>query len=164
MSYREEFRRYEAHGTWTAWRVVKWFTIFGLFVLLLGAIGNGLGWFHQATTVVAEEFSPREMLRKYEWFKEASAQLDKKQADIALYHTRMAAMPPDRATWDRTDKETFAQWQSELLGVTASYNALAADYNAQMAKINWRFANAGMLPQGATEPLPREFKPYEVTP
>lgn len=41
-----------------------------------------------------------------------------------------------------------------------SYNSLAADYNSQMAKFNWRFANKGDLPPGATDPLPREFKPY----
>jgi hypothetical protein len=41
-----------------------------------------------------------------------------------------------------------------------SFNQLAADYNAQMAKINYAFCNVGQLPQGATTPLPREYKPY----
>ena len=39
-------------------------------------------------------------------------------------------------------------------------HGLAAEYNAQMAKFNWAFTNQGKLPAGATEVLPREFKPY----
>lgn len=114
--------------------------------------------------VAKEEFGPRAMLQKYEWFKDAAAQLNKKQADIKVYQSRLSSMKSDyegtkRKDWDRTDKEQFSLWQTEVAGVTASYNGLAAKYNAQMAKFNWRFANAGDLPQGATEPLPREFKP-----
>ena len=51
-------------------------------------------------------------------------------------------------------------WHSEVAGIKASYNSLAAEYNSQMAKFNWQFCNAGTLPQGATEVLPREHKPY----
>ena len=51
-------------------------------------------------------------------------------------------------------------WQ-EVSGITAGLNALASEYNAQMAKWNWRFTNVGQLPKGATEALPREFKPYQ---
>lgn len=51
-------------------------------------------------------------------------------------------------------------WQAEVAGVKASYNSLAAEYNAQMAKINWRFCNRGQLFKGADEPLPREFALY----
>jgi len=59
-------------------------------------------------------------------------------------------------------REQVGLWQSEVAGITASYNALAADYNAQMSKINYRFCNVGDLPRGATDPLPREFKPYQT--
>jgi len=65
-----------------------------------------------------------------------------------------------RKEWAREDREQFNVWSSEVAGVKASYNSLAAEYNAQMAKMNWRFTNVGMLPQGATQPLPREYKPY----
>lgn len=32
----------------------------------------------------------------------------------------------------------------------------------QMVKFNWRFCNAGTMPQGTGDPLPREYKPYLV--
>lgn len=46
------------------------------------------------------------------------------------------------------------------LAFTASYNSLAVEYNAAMAKINFSFTNIGELPKGASQPLPREYKPY----
>ena len=105
------------------------------------------------------------MLEKYEWFKDAAAQLDKKQADITVYNGRITEMNTTykdlaRQNWPREDREQYNIWSSEVAGVKASYNTLAAEYNAQMAKFNWRFANAGDLPKGADKPLPREFKPY----
>ena len=120
---------------------------------------------YEAEQVVFEEAGPRALLKKYEWFKDASAELDKKMADIKVYDSRIISMKEDyadtpRKEWDRTDKESFNQWQTELAGVKASYNQLAAEYNSQMAKFNWRFCNKGDLPEGATEPLPREIKPY----
>jgi hypothetical protein len=66
-----------------------------------------------------------------------------------------------RSSWDRTDKETFNTWEQELAGIRASYNGLAAEYNAQMAKMNWAFCNIGKCPPGSTNPLPREYKPYQ---
>jgi hypothetical protein len=56
--------------------------------------------------------------------------------------------------------ERLSIWQSEVAGVKASYNLLAADYNSAMSKFNYAFCNVGKLPQGAVEPLPREYKPY----
>lgn len=66
-----------------------------------------------------------------------------------------------RLDWPKEDREQYNLWTSEVAGVRASYNALAAEYNSQMSKFNWRFTNAGQLPEGATETLPREYKPYE---
>ncbi|KKQ32069.1 MAG: hypothetical protein US49_C0018G0002 [candidate division TM6 bacterium GW2011_GWF2_37_49] len=131
-------------------------------VMVLGSI---LGWFGEATEVAHDEFGPKAMLEKYEWFKDVSAQLDKKRADIKVYESRMTAMKEDyqgksRGNWPREDREQYNIWVSEVAGVKASYNDLAAQYNAQMMKFNWRFANKGDLPEGATMPLPREYKPY----
>jgi hypothetical protein len=67
-----------------------------------------------------------------------------------------------RKDWDRTDKEQFNLWQQEVAGVIASYNALAAEYNAAMAKINYSFTNIGSLPKGASTPLPREVREYKL--
>lgn len=133
--------------------------------VLFGTIGYGMGWFSEAAAVAQDEFGPREMLRKYSWFKDVAAQLEKKRADINVYETRVSAMEndykgTDRKGWDRTDKETMNQWQTEAAGVKASYNSLAGEYNANMAKFQWSFAETGKLPPGAETPLPREFKPY----
>ena len=133
--------------------------------IVISALGYGLGWFGEAAKVAQQEFGPSAMLQKYGWFKDAAAQLEKKQADIGVYASRMKAMDETykdlaRQKWPREDREQYNVWVSEVAGVKASYNSLAADYNAQMAKFNWSFANIGELPKGADKPLPREFKSY----
>jgi len=135
-------------------------------IVLVWILGTSLGWFREAAQVTREEFGPRAMLQKYEWFKDASAQLDKKQADIRVYEARLDALEQaydgvERVEWDRVDKQQSNLWRAELTGVIASYNGLAAEYNAEMSKFNWRFANAGELPRGATQTLPREYRPYK---
>ena len=147
-------------------------TVFRVVLLLIalsvviGGIGWGLGWFSGAAKVAQQEFGPEAMLEKYEWFKDASAALDAKVANIAVYENRFAKMQKDygadHSKWPRDAREQESIWQSEVAGVIASYNNLAADYNAQMAKFNWRFANKGELPKGADTPLPREYKPYKT--
>lgn len=133
--------------------------------VILSVIGYGLGWFGEAAKVAQQEFGPSAMLQKYGWFKDVAAQLEKKQADVGVYASRMKAMDEtykdlSRQKWPREDREQYNVWVSEVAGVKASYNSLAADYNAQMAKFNWSFANVGELPKGADKPLPREFKSY----
>lgn len=136
-------------------------------VVLFGisVVGRGCKWLGQAGDVVAQELAPGELLRKYAWFKDCLSQLDKKRADIEIYTARLKTMEDDytdvaRKDWSRTDKEQMSVWQTECAGVKASYNSLAAEYNAQMAKINWRFCNKGNLPKGATEVMPREVARY----
>lgn len=140
------------------WAVGK--PLFALFIVL-SAIAYMGGWIGNAGSVLKKEFSASALLKKYEWFKDAAAQLDKKQADINVYGSRIKAMPVYKEM-DRTQREQFMLWQTELAGIKASYNGLAADYNSQMSKFNWRFTNAGDLPKGATKVLPRLFKPYEA--
>ena len=121
----------------------------------------------EAVDVAVDEAGPRALLKKYQWFKDASAQLDKKTADIKVYDARFKSMEEGykgqrRSEWAREDREQFNLWSSELAGIKASYNGLAAEYNSAMAKINWAFCNQGDLPKGADVPLPREYKPYVV--
>lgn len=135
-------------------------------MLLLVILLCGCDWFRESKQVAQEELGPRELLRKYEWFKDASSQLDKKKADIKVYQKRITTMSDGytdlpRNKWPREDREQYNLWQSEVAGIKASYNTLAANYNAQMSKMNWRFTNVGELPKGAETPLPREFKPYQ---
>jgi hypothetical protein len=118
-----------------------------------------------ASKVIEKEFYPEALLKKYEWFKNTSAVLAKKQADIQIYSSKIQSMKEDysdtkRKDWDRTDKETFNQWEQELAGIKASYNSLAAEYNSQMSKFNWKFTNIGECPPGS-ETLPRNFASYE---
>jgi uncharacterized protein YukE len=129
--------------------------------------GVALNWAGEAIGVAQEEFGPREMLRKYEWFKDASAQLDAKRSTIERLRSQIAGMESDyqgtaRVEWPREDRQTLNVWTADLTGAIGSFNTLAADYNAQMAKFNFAFANAGSLPKGAETPLPREFKPYTL--
>lgn len=144
-------------------------TLVGLAVVF-GAISYGLGWFSEAGKVAQDEFGPKAMLRKYEWFKDAAAQCERKLADIKTRKSSLKALEKSyagddgkqlpRNKWSREDREQYNQWLSEIDGLKSSYNDLAAQYNAAMAKFNYRFTNVGDLPEGAKEPLPREVKPY----
>jgi hypothetical protein len=142
--------------------------VFGLVVVLLVVLpvfGFVFGWWGEAAKVAHDEYGPKAMLKKYEAFKDIAAQLEAKLATIQVAEGRTKSMEESykgkpRSEWDRTDKEQYNVWSSELSGMKASYNSLAAQYNADMAKFNYSFANTGSLPQGAERPLPREFKPY----
>jgi hypothetical protein len=141
-------------------------------IMALRVVGAGLtafGFFtgaaNNAVAVAKKEFYPDAMLRKYEWFKDAAAALDKKQADIRVYDTRLKSLGETyagvpRTGWARDDREQWSIWASEVAGVKASYNGLAAEYNANMVKFNYKFTNVGDLPPGASTPLPREYRPY----
>lgn len=140
------------------------FTIFGV-VILFSVIGWAVGWFSDAASVTKEEFGPRAALEKYEWFKDAAAKLDAKYANIMthdalLIDLKLQYVDVARREWPRDDRERYSQLSSEVSGMKMSFNHLAAEYNSAMAKFNWRFANRGTLPEGATVPLPREFKAY----
>ena len=118
-----------------------------------------------AADTAFDELNPKALLRKYEWFKDASAQLDKKQADIRVFAARGKGLADQyaevpRKDWPRHDARESSQISAELAGVKASYNSLAAEYNAAMSKINYAFCNVGSLPKGASTPLPRSYKPY----
>ena len=130
----------------------------------LRVIGGALGWFDEAITIVQQEVAPAVLQKKYEWFKDSAASLDAKKADISVYESRFKAIGGTVGACpqgvDRVSREQCMVWVQEVSGIVASYNSSAAEYNSEMSKWNWRFTNVGQLPQGATEPLPREFKPY----
>lgn len=122
-------------------------------------------WLTDSGQVAREEFNPRVALKKYEWFKDAAAELDRKRADISVMQKSLDQLEKNyvgtkRADWAESDRAEKAQLTAELNGLRSSYNDLTAQYNAAMAKINFAFANVGQLPLGAKEPLPREFKAY----
>ena len=144
-------------------------TAVGAFIIVsfISVLGFAFGFIGEAATVVREEYGPRAALKKYEWFKDAAAVLEAKVANIELNKTKIVDLEEmyeeegvKRSKWARSDREDHSLWKTELDGLKMSYNQLSAEYNAAMAKINWKFANVGELPPGATDPLPREFKPY----
>lgn len=126
----------------------------------------------EAVQVAHDELGPRALLNKYMLLKEMHAQLDKKKADIAVYDRRFSNLkeqytdekgkPIPRIKWAREDRDQANMWEAEYAGVVASYNDLAAQYNAKMAEVNWSFCNVGTLPKGADETLPREYAPYQT--
>ncbi len=133
-------------------------TLVMTFCLLLGA-GCGV------SEVARKEFSARTLLDRYEWFKDAAAALDAKLASLEVYKARRKALADGyagktRSEWAREDREQANLWEQEVAGLKSSYNRLASEYNAAMAKENFRFTNQGRLPEGASKPLPREYKPY----
>ena len=134
----------------------------GLVFIAIATVFNYVGG---ASQVAQDELGARALLDKYTWFKEAAAQCDAKRASIKVLRARITELDKTygntpRTNWPRSDLEQRNLWSSEVAGVTASYNDLAAQYNAKMVEIHWRFTNQGSLPAGASEPLPREFKPY----
>jgi len=155
----ESYEKQAESGPWGLFKIgllaIVMLAALGAFA---GIIGRGCSVAGEVATVAQKELGATALLKKYEWFKNASAQLDKKRADIKVYENQIAR-GAGRAT-DRFTQDRLFQWETELMGVRSSYNSLAAEYNAQMAKINWRFTNIGDLPSGASEPLPRSFKPY----
>ena len=160
------WKKYEDAAEKGPWKAFV--TIGGLLlviVVILMVVGRGLSCVGEGMQVAQEEFGPRALLKKYELFKDMSASLDKLKADIGVYETRVAAMEKDyegtpRKDWDRTDMEQMSLWRQEVAGVKAQFNGVAAEYNAAMSKFNYAFCNVGSLPEGATEPLPREYKTY----
>ena len=138
-------------------------------VLLLALLPLTLGGCEfacsEAAEVAKEEFGPRALLVKYEWFKDAAAQCEKKLADISVIEFQIGHIEEDfaglpRGDWPRDVREQLNQLNAELFGIKASYNQLSSEYNAAMVKFNYKFTNVGDLPPGADVPLPREFKPY----
>ncbi len=134
MDYRDEYRRHAPMARFAAWKLALWVVGVGA---LFGVVGIGFGWFGEAATVTREQMGPRAAIRKYEWFKDAAAQLDRKRADIDVYRARVAAAEKRALNGDRTDRERLSVMEAELAGVLASYNALAAEYNAASSKFNW---------------------------
>lgn len=154
---------YEKQAEKGPWGLFKVCVVAILFLtglgIVIGVINRSCSVADEAAGVAQKEFGAKALLTKYEWFKEASAQLDAKLATLKIYQASVAKA--EKNAKDRTDKERLAVRESEFLGIKASYNLLAAEYNARMAEFNWKFTNRGDLPAGATVILPREFKPYE---
>ena len=72
-------------------------------ITILSIGGFVCGWFGEAAQVAQEEFGPRELLKKYEWFKDVAASLDAKKANIEVYAGRITALQEDYVDVPRKD-------------------------------------------------------------
>ena len=82
------------------------------------------------------------------------------EADLGMYDARVKELRSiPRKEMDRFDKADLQLAIAERIGVASSYNQLAAEYNSNMAKINYRFCNVGDVPDGS-EVLPKGYPEY----
>ncbi len=130
-------------------------SIFTIFIAILVTV-SVMNYFNDGAKVIQKEFAPSALLKKYEDFKNLSAAIDKKRADIAMYQEELKSMTGT----DKDDKFYREQRKAELFGIIASHNTLCQQYNTAMSEFNYRFTNVGDLPKTNLEPLPREYKPY----
>lgn len=108
---------------------------------------------------IHKEFSASALLKKYEHFKDLSAAIDSKRADLNAYKENLA----DYKVTDKDSRFYYEQSKAEAMGILMIYNNLVAEYNSGMSKFNYAFCNAGTLPASNLTPLPREHKPYLLT-
>jgi hypothetical protein len=136
--------------------IIKYIVIGGILLFALGIFFRGCAIVDDGATTIQKEFKPSTLLKKYEYFKDMSAAIDKKRADINMYQGEIAGY----SVKDKDDRFYLEQRKSELIGIISTHNELCAEYNAAMSKFNYSFCNVGTLPAGAETPLPREIKPY----
>ena len=134
-----------------------WWKLLAGFSMICG----GCAYVDDAARTTFNETKASTLLKKYEWFKNAKAQVEAFDASIKVQRKRVAFLEETRSEWNRDDRQNWHQVSTELAGIISAYNNLASEYNAAMSKINYRFCNVGDLPAGASEPLPREFAPYK---
>jgi hypothetical protein len=131
-------------------------------LLLLALLSiSGCIYYTDTKDTIFDQTKASSLLKKYEWFKNAAAQLSAFDATIKVQEKKLNFLESDRANWNRDDRQNWHQATVELAGVKAGYNNLAAEYNAAMSKANYRFCNVGDLPAGATETMRREFASYK---
>lgn len=136
--------------------MLKWIGLSLILIVVLGFIAFTCNMCGDAAKTIQKEYAPSALLKKYEEFKDLSAGIDKKRADIELYREELEGY----SIKDKDDRFYFEQRKSELIGIISVHNTLCSQYNSAMSKFNYKFTNKGDLPETNMEPLPREYKPY----
>lgn len=134
------------------------FSIIGISIVIIIGFSIIRSCGNTADTI-HKEFSASALLKKYEYFKDLSAAIDSKRADLNAYKSNLQ----DYKIKDKDDKFYYEQSKAEAMGILMMHNQLVAEYNSGMSKFNYSFCNIGTLPASNLEPLPREFKPYLLT-
>jgi hypothetical protein len=137
-------------------KTFAWVIGFSILAIICVSVIRSCG---DTANVIHKEFGASALLKKYEYFKDLSAAIDKKRADLDAYRANLKDYNPK----DKDDKFYYEQSKMEAMGILTMYNQLVADYNAGMSKFNYRFCNVGTLPASNLEPLPKEYKPYLLT-
>lgn len=116
-------------------------------VVVLGVTGYFLGWFGEGMQVAREEFGPRAMLKKYEWFISQANGIEKMDRDIALFQNRVTAIEKqfesygDKSKWSPDVRIQYNMAveaaRTDSLAVTSQRNGLVQEYNAASEKFNW---------------------------
>lgn len=128
----------------TVGKFIKYAIIALAVITLLSVVGSFFGLFSEAATVAKQEFGAKASLKKYEWFKDASAQIKKLDSDINVYVVKQDTMC--NGDMDRLAREQCMLWSQEVAGIKSAYNDVVAEYNAQSKKFNWSFYNVDNLP------------------
>jgi hypothetical protein len=163
--FRNEYDSAMRDSSWTIWKTFTHLVLPLVGVLaILSTLFYVMGWGGEAAQVAQHELGPKAAMSKYEWFKDAAAQLSRKEADIKVYQSRITAMKADyagkeRIAWAREDREQMSVWESEVSGVISSYNGLAAEYNSASSKFNWA-PFQGDQPEGS-DSIPMNFAAYK---
>lgn len=134
------------------------FSLLGITILII-IFFSVLRYCGNAAETVHQQFSASAMLKKYEYFKDLSAAIDSKRADLNAYKANLQ----DYVITDKDSRFYYEQSKAEAMGILMMHNNLVSEYNAGMSKFNYAFCNVGTLPATNLEPLPREFKPYLLT-
>jgi hypothetical protein len=124
--------------------VIAGFILIGLYITTSSCrfVDDGVETAHQ-------EYDPSAMLKKYEWFKNQSARIQKMDQDITNAKTLRdgirsqfeADNGKDHKSWDPVTRKQYqdkVDLQDQMVTATVSQrNSIVADYNAQSAKFNW---------------------------
>ena len=137
-------------------KTVAWLVGVGIITIICISVLRSCA---DTANVVHQQFSASALLKKYEYFKDLSAAIDSKRADLNAYKATLQ----DYKIKDKDDKFYYEQSKAEAMGILMMHNSLVAEYNSGMSKFNYSFCNVGTLPASNLTPLPREFKPYLLT-
>ena len=123
---------------------MKTFAWILLVIIVLFIVGFVCRQCNTASDVLYKQTNAETVLIRYEWFKDASAQLDAKLADINVQKATVDVLNEQykgvkRSAWARTDLDAYNLVSQALAGIKMSYNQLAAEYNSNMKKVNFVF-------------------------
>lgn len=83
--------------------------------LLLILVLCGCGYISDAQNTVFQQTKASAVLKKYEWFKDAAAQLESFDATIKVQQKRLEFLESDRANWTRDDRQNWNQISNEIV-------------------------------------------------